>query len=433
MTPTGLTTTRIVRPPKRLRGEICVPGDKSITHRAALLGAIGSQTSRFRRPGVGADTSATLNLVRGLGVACELNSNELLVHGNGFDRLEKPTDVLDCANSATTMRLAAGLLVGRPFRSVLTGDASLRNRPMDRVIAPLQAMGANIHGHGGDTVAPLTIGPSTLRGITYESPIPSAQVKSALLMAALQSEGATMIRQTSSSRDHTERMLQSQGARISIDGLDIRCESGTDLAPLDFDIPGDLSSASYWLVAAALHPDAEIMVRNVGLNPTRTGILDVLRNMGANLAVDIECKEPEPSGTVTVRSSKLVGTRIDGALIPRLIDEAPLVALLGSNADLETQVGDASELSIKESNRIAVTQQSLKTLGANIEAQPDGWVVIGTGGTRGGEVDATGDHRMAMLLAVAGITGTGPVTIHGAGAVNISYPSFWDDLDKLST
>ncbi len=428
----AFTTTRVVRPARRLRGELRVPGDKSITHRAVLLGAIGCGDSRFRAPGVGADTRASLSLVRELGVGWQLSANELVVGGRGLAGLSAPADPLDCGNSGTTMRLAAGLLAGQPFRSTLTGDASLRSRPMDRVIAPLRAMGADVQGECNDTRAPLRFGPAALRGIAYELPVASAQVKSALLLAAIQSEGATLIRQPAPSRDHTERMLRRQGARLDLDGLDIHCEAGGGLAPLDLVIPGDLSSAAYWLAAAALHPDAEVVVRGVGLNPTRSGILDVLRRMGADLSIEVECEEPEPSGTLRVRSSNLRADRVDGAMIPRLIDEAPLVALLGTHAQGTTRIADAAELAVKESNRIAVTAAVLSTLGAEIEACPDGLVVAGAGGTHAGEVDAAGDHRTAMLLAVAGLTGEGPVTIHGADAVEVSYPSFWDDLETLS-
>lgn len=432
MSPGVLAGTRVVEPAARLRGELRVPGDKSITHRALLLGAIGRGASRFRRPGIGADTLASAELIAALGVTARFEDGGLVVAGNGIETLREPADVLDCRNSGTTLRLASGLLAGRPFHSVLTGDDSLRQRPMDRVVQPLRAMGASITGRANGTLAPLALAPASLHGASYDQPVASAQVKSALLLAAVQATHRTTIRQPSASRDHTERMLRAQGARVEIEDLVVSCEPSPDFGPLDMDIPGDISSAAVWMVAAALHHDAELTIRDVGLNPTRTGMVDVLRAMGADLEVVVEREEPEPIGTVTVRSSSLNAVTVDGDLIPRLIDEAPLVALLGARASGTTRIADAQELAVKESNRLRVTEAILSTLGAEIEANDDGFWIAGGDGTAAGTADTAGDHRMAMLMAVAGVTGRGPVTIHGAQAVDVSYPSFWDDLAAIA-
>ena len=409
-----------------------MPGDKSITHRALLLGAIADGGSRFAGPGIGADTRASAALIRALGVRHELSAAELVVHGRGVEALHGPADPLDCGNSGTTVRLGAGLLAGRPFHSVLTGDASLRKRPMDRVVAPLRAMGADIRARAGDTRPPIEIGPSSLRGAAFDLPVASAQVKSALMLAGLQARGATTIRQPACSRDHTERMLAGMGAAIESRGLDLTVHPANGLDPLEMTIPGDFSSAAFWITAAVLHPDAEIVIRNVGLNPTRTGLLDVLAAMGARIEIEITATEPEPIGDITARSSSLSGTEVGGDLIARLIDEVPLVALLGSRAAGATHVTDAQELALKESDRIASTASGLGALGAEVESTPDGFWIAGPFGTDGGAADAAGDHRIAMLLAVAGLTGAAPVSVHGAQAADVSYPSFWDDLEAIS-
>jgi 3-phosphoshikimate 1-carboxyvinyltransferase len=421
----------VVHPAARLRGELRVPGDKSITHRALLLGAIGRGSSRFAGPGIGADTRATAAVIEALGVEHRLSPAALVVQGGGLTGLREPADVLDCRNSGTTIRLATGLLAGRPFHSFLTGDASLRRRPMDRIVEPLRAMGAELHARAGGTRAPIAIAPARLHGLDFRQPVASAQVKSALLLAAIQADSPTTIRQPAVSRDHTERMLAAQGASIRQASLAVVCEPSPELGPLDMAIPGDISSAAFWMVAAALHPDAELVIRDVGLNPTRTGIIDVLQRMNADLKVELERSEPEPIGTVTARSSELRAVTVEGELIPRLIDEVPLVALLATQAQGTTRITDAQELAVKESDRLASTASAVGALGGEIEATEDGFWVAG-GGLSGGEADSAGDHRIAMLLAIAGLTGTGPATIYGAQAVDVSYPSFWDDLEAVA-
>ena len=422
---------RVIAPARRLRGELRVPGDKSITHRGLLLGAQANGQTRLRNPGLGADTRASAALVQALGAKVEVDRDELLVDGCGLHGLQEPADVLDCGNSGTTMRLASGLLAGRPLHAVLTGDASLRTRPMDRIVRPLRALGAHIDGRANGAYAPLALAPSALHAAELEVPVASAQVKSAILLAALRADGPTLLRQPAPSRDHTERILQAQGAVLHTAGGEIRCQPANDLNAIDLEVPGDISSAAFWIAAAVLHPDAEITIRNVGLNPLRTGLLDALQAMGADIDTQIDVTEPEPSGAVTARSSDLRAISAGGHLIPRLIDEASLLALLATRADGESLIADAAELRVKESDRLHTTERALSALGLEIEAEPDGFIIAGGARAGGGTVDAAGDHRIAMLAAVAAVSGTGPVTIRGAEAVNVSYPTFWDDLARL--
>ena len=423
---------RVIEPARRLRGELTVPGDKSITHRGLLLGAQATGRSRLRSPGLGADTRASAALVEVLGAKVEVDRDELLVDGCGLHGLQEPADVLDCGNSGTTMRLASGLLAGRPLHAVLTGDASLRARPMDRIVRPLRVLGARIDGRVDGAYAPLAIAPSALRAAELDVSVASAQVKSAVILAALRADGPTVLRQPAASRDHTERILRAQGADVRAVGGQVRCEPADDLQAIDLDVPGDLSSAAFWITAAVLHPDAEIAIRGVGLNPLRTGILDALQEMGAQIDIEIDTVDPEPSGTVTARSSSLRAITAGGDLIPRLIDEAPLLALLATRARGESRISDAAELRVKESDRLHTTERALSALGLEVDAEADGFTVAGGAHATGGAVDAAGDHRIAMLAAVAAVSGTGPVTIHGAAAADVSYPGFWDDLARIS-
>ena len=423
---------RVVRPARRLRGELTVPGDKSITHRGLLLGAQAGGRTRLRNPGLGADTRASAALVRALGADVSMDEHELTVTGLGLHGLREPADVLDCGNSGTTMRLAGGLLAGRPLHAVLTGDASLRTRPMDRIVRPLRTLGARIDGRANGAYAPLAIAPGTLHGAELDIPVASAQVKSAVILAALRADGPTVLRQPAPSRDHTERILQAQGAVLHTTGGEIRCEPAHDLQALDLDVPGDISSAAFWIAAAVLHPDAEITIRNVGLNPLRTGILDALQTMGADIETHVETTDPEPSGAVTARTSDLHAIEAGGHLIPRLIDEASLLALLATRAHGESRIADAAELRVKESDRLHTTERALSALGLELDAESDGFTIAGGARAGGGAVEAAGDHRIAMLAAVAAVSGTGPVTIRGAEAVDVSYPTFWDDLASLS-
>jgi 3-phosphoshikimate 1-carboxyvinyltransferase len=358
------------------------------------------------------------------------NSPTLLVLGTGEDGLKEATNVLDAEDSATTMRLLGGLLSSQPFLSVITGDASLRNRPMARLIEPLRLMGAEIWGRGRDSFAPLVIKGGKLCGINFTLPVPSAQIKSAILLAGLFAQGNTVLRQPTPSRDHTERLLKRMGASLESQGnLISLLPLSSPLVPLDLCVPGDVSSAAYFLVAGAIHPNARIVIRDCGINPTRTGILDILLAMGAKLKIDNERLEAgEPLADIVVESSELKGIEVGGDMIPRLIDEIPVLAVAGCVAKGKTVIRDAGELRVKESDRIATVSTELSRLGAKIEPLPDGMVIYGGRALLGAEVDSHFDHRLAMSLAVAGLVAKGETTIRHAQAAQVSYPAFWQAL-----
>lgn len=426
-----------VRRPARLRGTVRLPGDKSISHRAAIFGAIAEGETRVENFLFGADCLSSVACVRALGVEAAFEETPdgrvLVVRGVGLDGLREPADVLDCGNSGTTMRLLAGLLAGQPFLSVLTGDASLRSRPMARVLNPLREMGAHTHGRDGGRLPPLVLGGGALTGARHRLNVASAQVKSALLLAGLYAEGETWVQEPANSRDHTETMLAAMGAPTVADGRTVHiARPPQPLQPLRLRVPGDISAAAFWLVAAACHPDAEVRVEDVGLNPTRAGVIEVLRAMGADLTIERERVEGgERVGDVTVRSSRLHGTTLAGDLIPRAIDEIPVLALAASVADGDTIVRDAAELRVKETDRIATTAEMLGRLGARVEPTADGMVIRGGTRLRGARCASHGDHRLAMTLAVAGLLADGETVIDGADIVNVSYPAFWHDLAHL--
>lgn len=425
--------TKQVRQARALRGTISVPGDKSISHRAAIFNAIADGTAEVHGFLQGEDCLSTVQCLRTLGVRLELSpEGTLTVRGVGLHGLREPTNVLDAGNSGTTMRLLCGLLAGQPFFSVLTGDESLRSRPMARVLVPLRAMGATCIARDRD-YAPVAILGGGLFGLKYETPVASAQVKSAILLAGLYADSPTVVTEPAGSRDHTERMLGAMGAKIEKEGLAVRITPPEVLTPVSLRVPGDISAAAFWLVAAAAHPDAEVTLPSVGINPTRTGIIDILRAMGA----DIEVREErtwggEPVADLTVRSSRLVGTEIAGELMVRAIDEAPVVAIAAALADGRTVFRDAQELRVKESDRIAATVATLRAFGADAHETEDGMVIEGRGFLRGARVDPAGDHRLAMAQAVAGLIAEGETTITGSEAADVSYPTFWHDLDVLS-
>lgn len=431
-------TVRTVRRPGSLRGVLRVPGDKSISHRAVLFGAIAEGESHIDNFLVAADCLSTVACVRALGVEVALHESSdgasVTVQGVGLDGLQEPADVLDCGNSGTTMRLLSGLLAGRPFLAVLTGDASLRARPMGRVLEPLRAMGARVAGRAGDRLPPVVLHGGDLRGVEHHLPVASAQLKSALILAGLRAKGETLVQEPAVSRNHTELMLAAMGAPLRVDGTCVAVRRAErPLTPLRLRVPGDLSAAAFWLVAAACHPDAEVTVTGVGLNPTRAGVIEALRAMGADLAVrNVRLEGGEPVGDITVHSSRLRGTVLAGALIPRLIDEVPVLALAAAVADGDTIVRDAAELRVKETDRIAATAAELGRLGARIEPLPDGMVIRGGAVLRGARCHSRGDHRLAMTLAVAGLLADGETTIEDAGAVDVSYPAFWHDLARLT-
>lgn len=427
---------RTVRPVRRLRGTIVPPGDKSISHRAAILNAIAQGEAVIENFQRGADCLATLRCLRLLGVPWHWRGDAtLVVQGVGRTGLQEPPAVLDCRNSGTTIRLLTGLLAGQRFFSVLTGDGSLRSRPMARVVEPLRQMGARISGREGDRKAPLAVHGTPLTGIRYRMPVASAQVKSALLLAGLYADGETVVEEPAPSRDHTERLLAAMGAPLAADGqrvVAVRRPQG-ELSALSLRIPGDISAAAPWLVLAAVHPDAEVRIESVGINPSRAGIIDVLRAMGADLGVvNKRTWGAEPVADIVVRSSRLRGTVIGSELVPRTIDELPLLALAGCLAEGETVIRDAQELRVKESDRVRTTAEGLRRLGAEVEERPDGLRVWGPQRLCGGSASSHGDHRLAMMLTVAGCLASGETAIRNSDVVAVSYPMFWHDLDSIS-
>ncbi len=430
-------TTRTVTPAKRLHGTIAVPGDKSISHRAAILNALADGEATVHNFLPGEDCISTLSVLRALGADYTLDTSGetpvLSINGCGIDGLREPDAVLDCGNSGTTMRLMSGVLAGQPFHSVLTGDASLRKRPMARVTTPLREMGARVHGRDDGRFAPLSIDGGNLRGIRYRLPEASAQTKSAILLAGLYAEGDTIVEEQQPSRDHTERMLAAMGAQIGREGPAIRLTPGGRLTALSLRVPNDISAAAFWMVAASVHPDAEIHLTGVGMNPTRTGIIEVLRAMGADLAIEEErTVAGEPVADIVVRSSELRGVTAEGDLIVRMMDEIPALAVAAAFAHGPTTIRDAAELRVKESDRIATTVSQLSALGVGISARDDGMVIEGGTPPAGGNVGSFGDHRLAMALAAAALAGSGDVRIDEAEAVAVSYPDFWQHLEQLS-
>lgn len=426
---------RLVRPVRTLRGTIALPGDKSISHRAAIFNAIADGEAVVHGFLRSADCLATLRCLRSLGVHWRwLDETTLSIRGSGRHGLSESDRVLDCRNSGTSIRLLAGLLAPQPFFSVLTGDRSLLSRPMARVIQPLRLMGADISGRQGDTRAPVAINGRPLKGIRNRSPVASAQVKSALTLAALYAQGETVIEEPAASRDHTERMLQSMGADLDFGDGRVRVRPlERDLQPLSLRVPGDISSAAAWLVLAACHPDADLRIQGVGINPTRSGVLDALRLMGADITLEEQRTwGPEPVADISVRTSRLHGAVIEGDLVPRAIDELPLIALAACFASGETVIRDAAELRVKESDRISSTARELRRLGADIEEFPDGLRIRPVRRLQGAAVSTHADHRLAIMLALAGVLARGETVIRNAGVVAVSYPWFWRDLDLLS-
>ena len=422
----------IVRPARTLTGEIAVPGDKSISHRALMLGAIAEGETVIENFLAGEDCLATLTCLRALGVAItDPAGGRVHVAGQGLMGLSEPRDVLDAKNSGTTMRLLLGILAGQSFFSVITGDASLRRRPMGRVTQPLRTMGARIMGRAGGELAPLAISGGSLRAIEFTSPVASAQVKSAVLLAGLYAAGETVVTEPALSRDHTERMLELFGVPVKREGLSVAVTGGSVLKGVSLRVPGDISSAAFLMVAACIVPNAVVTIKGVGLNPTRTGIIDALRAMGAQIDVKVQNAGPEPWGDVTVTSSALRGTEVSGKLIPRLIDEIPVLTVAAACAAGKTVIRDAAELKYKESNRLQTMAVELARLGVAVEELPDGLVINGGRPLKGATVQSYGDHRVAMSLAVAGLVATGETVIQDARAINVSFPGFVATLRHL--
>jgi len=417
----------------RIRGTLEVPGDKSISHRGAIMNSIAHGRATVDNYLPGADCLSTLDCLRALGVEITFDPTgangkpRVTVEGRG-GLLSEAIRPLDAGNSGTTMRLMAGLLAGQPIFSVMTGDASLSSRPMARVVDPLRQMGAKITGRSGGRLAPLAIDGGNLKPIDYRSPVASAQVKSCMLLAGVQTAGVTVARSPAASRDHTERMLTAMGAKLEIDGPDVAVHGGARLRAVDVVVPGDSSSAAYWLALACVHPDAEITIENVGMNPGRTGFVEILQQMGGDVEIRNErVAAGEPMADLVARSSRLRGIKVGGDVVPRAIDELPLVAILGLFAAGVTEIRDAAELLVKESDRIAGLGRELTRLGGQVEELDDGLRVLGGPALEHATCETLGDHRLAMGLAVAGLAGAGVDVIDPNCAV-VSYPGFWQQV-----
>jgi 3-phosphoshikimate 1-carboxyvinyltransferase len=426
-----------VTPVKRLAGTLEVPGDKSISHRAAVFGALAEGRTEITGFLEGEDCRNTLGAVRALGAGVtRKGAGHYLVDGAGLAGLSEPEDVIDCGNSGTTARLLLGVLAGQPFWTVLTGDDSLRRRPMGRVAEPLRAMGATVVGRDGGTRLPLAVGGTRpLKALAYRSPVASAQVKTALLLAGLWADGPVTVEEPAPSRDHTERMLRFFGARLDVLPRRVTLTPGARLAGQPVAVPGDISSAAFFLVAGAATREARVTVRGVGVNPTRTGVLDALRAMGAHVtAVDgsTASRSGEPSGDLTVTTGALRGALVGGELIPRLIDEIPALAVAACAAHGVTVIRDAAELRVKESDRIAAIAAQLGRMGADIAERPDGLEIRGGRKLRGAVVQSGGDHRMAMALIVAGLMADGPSVVEDTACIATSFPGFLPTLNALA-
>ena len=417
-----------------LKGEITVPGDKSISHRSIMFGSLAKGTTRVTHFLEGADCLSTIDCFRSMGVSIEKNEHEVLIHGKGLHGLKAPQTILDCGNSGTTMRLLSGILAAQPFSSELTGDASIRKRPMKRIMTPLSLMGADIESRDGTGCAPLKIRGKRLQGIRYDSPVASAQVKSAVLLAGLFADGVTSVTEPYVSRNHTELMLRGFGARIASEGTTASVFPAEELFAQEISVPGDISSAAYFLTDALLIPGSSLLLKNVGVNPTRDGILRVCQAMGADITrLNERSDSGEPTADLLVRHSSLKGTVIEGDLIPTLIDELPVIAVMAALAKGTTVIRDAAELKVKESDRIQVMTENLTRMGARVEATEDGMIIHGGSSLQGAIIDSHQDHRVAMSFAVAALAAEGETEIRDAECVSISYPGFYQDLASLQS
>jgi 3-phosphoshikimate 1-carboxyvinyltransferase len=425
-----------VSQPSTLRGVIKAPGDKSISHRSVIFNSLARGDALVTNFSPGEDCTSTVNIMRALGVHIERtpssdDSGDSLRIKGAADDLAEPAVILDAGNSGTTMRLVSGLLASQPFFSVINGDSSLRRRPMERILLPLSQMGADVSGRGGGSLAPLAFNGGGLRGIEYQMPVASAQLKSCVLIAGMYAEGETSVVQPAESRDHTERMMTAMGAEVDKNELRVAVRPSS-LKSMDIQVPSDISGAAFWLVAGAAHPNARVTVKSVGINPSRTGVLDVLLEMGANIRLEnVREDGNEPSADLIAESSDLRGIEIGGDIIPRVIDELPVLAMAASQASGRTVIRDAAELRVKESDRISATAQGLDALGATIREVEDGMIIEGGSKLTGAEVFSHGDHRIAMSMAVAGLVADGETYIGDAEAADVSYPSFWETLEGL--
>ena len=428
-----MTALRVVGPATGLRGEVSVPGDKSISHRSVILGALAKGKTHIIGFLNADDCLKTAAALQALGVKIDnLGQADMVVHGVGLRGLRDPGKPLDLGNSGTGMRLLMGVLAGQDFTTTLTGDESLHRRPMDRIAIPLGQMGIEVSGQGERCTSPVTIYGGQPRAITYHTPMASAQVKSAVLLAGLYADGTTTVIEPAPSRDHTERMLAAFGAEITVNGLQGSVVGSPKLRGQEIVVPGDFSSAAFLLAAGLVTPDSQVTVRNVLLNRTRTGLLDILQRMGADVEVaDRRQVSGEERGSITARTSQLIATEVGGDEIPRMLDEVPILALLATQAEGQTVIRDAAELRVKESDRLATTAQVLRAFGADIEEQPDGLVIAGPTRLHGATVNSYGDHRIAMTAAIAGLIAAGETIVKDTACIDTSFPGFADSLGQI--
>lgn len=418
----------VIQKIKKAVGQIKVPGDKSISHRAVMLGSLASGVTEISGFLKGADCLSTIDCFRKMGIDIDINGENVTVHGNGLRGLKKPDEMLYTGNSGTTTRLLCGILAGQNFDTSITGDASIQKRPMGRVVKPLSMMGAKIENEH----CPLYITGTKLHGIDYKMPVASAQVKTAIILAGLYADGETVIHEIEKSRDHTELMLSAMGADLTVDNLDITVKPTNDLTAVNVDVPGDISSAAFFLVLGAIMPNSQITVTNVGINPTRTGIIDVLKDMGADITLEnVHTSAGETVADITVRSSSLKGTTVGGDIIPRLIDELPIIAVAAVFADGQTVIKDAQELKVKETNRIRAIVDEFNKCGIDITETDDGMIINGGKSIHGADFKTYGDHRMAMSLTVLAQLADGESTLDDSDCACVSYPTFFDDFYKL--
>lgn len=418
----------VIQKIKKAVGQIKVPGDKSISHRAVMLGSLANGVTEISGFLKGADCLSTIDCFRKMGIDIDINGENVTVHGNGLRGLKKPDEMLYTGNSGTTTRLLCGILAGQNFDTSITGDASIQKRPMGRVVKPLSMMGAKIENE----YCPLYITGTKLHGIDYKMPVASAQVKTAIILAGLYADGETVIHEIEKSRDHTELMLSAMGADLTVDNLDITVKPTNDLTAVNVDVPGDISSAAFFLVLGAIMPNSRITVTNVGINPTRTGIIDVLKDMGADITLEnVHTSAGETVANITVRSSSLKGTTVGGDIIPRLIDELPIIAVAAVFADGQTVIKDAQELKVKETNRIRAVVDEFNKCGIDITETDDGMIINGGKSIHGADFKTYGDHRMAMSLTVLAQLADSESTLDDSDCACVSYPTFFDDFYKL--
>ena len=414
-----------------IKGRLRVPGDKSISHRAVMFGAISKGITKIKGFLTGADCISTISIFKKMGIDIEMENTSVKVKGKGLYGLSAPKEILDCGNSGTTTRLVSGILSAQNFTCVLTGDRSIQKRPMNRIINPLSLMGADIKSNEG--FAPLTITGSSLHGTEYNSPVASAQVKSSILLAGLYADSPTTVTEPAKSRDHTELMLKKLGASLNIDKYSVTVNPCKELFASDIDVPSDISSAAFFMAAAILVPNSELILENVGINPTRDGIIRVLKDMGANIEIINSNDEFEPVADIKVSYSKLHSTTISGDIIPTLIDELPLLAAVASMAEGKTVIKDAAELKVKESNRIKVMCDELSKLGVDVVETEDGMEINGTNKLLGNiTINTNDDHRIAMTFAILGLISEGEIKLDNKNCVEISYPGFFDDLRRVN-